>query len=44
MWYSFDVGLVHFISYSTEVYFTYSQTYVGSQYSWLEEDLRKANR
>ncbi|KAK7446637.1 hypothetical protein BaRGS_00040252 [Batillaria attramentaria] len=44
MWYSYDIGLVHFISYSTEVYFTYNEEYECSQYYWLLEDLVKANR
>ncbi|XP_067932184.1 acid phosphatase type 7-like [Watersipora subatra] len=44
MWYSFDAGLAHFISYSTEVYFTDGQVYVARQYEWLQQDLAEANR
>jgi len=44
MWYGFDIGLVHFISYSTEVYYTDGEAYAGEQYKWLKEDLEKANR
>ncbi|KAF6022167.1 hypothetical protein EB796_019521 [Bugula neritina] len=44
MWYSFHMGLVHFISYSTEVYYTYNQMYVSAQYKWLTEELQEANR
>ncbi|XP_041376621.1 acid phosphatase type 7-like [Gigantopelta aegis] len=44
MWYSYDVGLVHFIAYSTEVYFTYNQNYVCEQFYWLLNDLEQANR
>lgn len=39
-WYSWDVSNVHFISYSTEVYF--DGWGVEEQYSWLEQDLTHA--
>ncbi|CAB3977176.1 Iron zinc purple acid phosphatase [Paramuricea clavata] len=44
MWYSFNLGKAHFISYSTEVYFTYNQSYVDAQIEWLIKDLTEANR
>ena len=44
MWYSFDIGHAHFVSYSTEVYFTYDQAYVANQYDWLQQVLDRANR
>ncbi|KAK3589338.1 hypothetical protein CHS0354_026996 [Potamilus streckersoni] len=44
MWYSYDIGLVHFISYSTEVYFIYNEDYVCTQFYWLLDDLIKANQ
>ncbi|XP_062501530.1 acid phosphatase type 7-like isoform X2 [Corticium candelabrum] len=40
-WYSIDIGLIHFISYSTEIYFTNGP--VSDQFTWLEQDLKKAN-
>lgn len=44
--YSFDVGPVHFISFSTEYYFfvEYGWTQIGNQFRWLEEDLAEANK
>ncbi|XP_071958115.1 acid phosphatase type 7-like [Antedon mediterranea] len=42
MWYSFNMGNVHFIIYSTEVFFTYGPDY--TQYQWLQADLIKANK
>ncbi|XP_045176681.2 acid phosphatase type 7-like isoform X2 [Mercenaria mercenaria] len=44
MWYSFDVGLVHFISYSTEVYFANNEEHVCGQFQWLLQDLIAANK
>ena len=44
MWYSFDIGFAHIVSYSTEVYFTYDQAYVANQYDWLQQNLERANR
>jgi hypothetical protein len=35
MWYSWNCGPIHFIAYSTEVYFT--QGPIARQYAWLEE-------
>ncbi|KAL5467041.1 hypothetical protein EMCRGX_G031208 [Ephydatia muelleri] len=40
-WYSWNIGNVHFISYSTEVYF--NGWGVEEQYTWLEQDLKDAN-
>ncbi|CAD5224244.1 unnamed protein product [Bursaphelenchus okinawaensis] len=45
--YSFDLGAVHYIGISTEVYgffYEYGQDSVHTQYNWLKEDLRKANQ
>lgn len=39
-WYSFDVGPIHIVFYSTEHDFLSS----SPQYDWLEEDLRLVNR
>lgn len=44
LWYSFDVGPVHFVSYSSEVFFTLGGTLVQTQYDWLVNDLSKANQ
>ncbi|XP_050415136.2 acid phosphatase type 7 [Patella vulgata] len=44
MYYSYDIGLVHFISYSTEVYFIHDQNFVCDQYNWLLQDLIRANQ
>lgn len=42
LWYSFDMGPVHFISVSTEVYYflEYGLKLVTKQYEWLEKDLK----
>jgi len=44
--YSFNVGPVHFISFSTEYYFfvNYGWTQIANQFRWLEEDLAEANK
>ncbi|TMW68745.1 hypothetical protein Poli38472_006213 [Pythium oligandrum] len=43
--YSFDVGLVHFVVISTEIYFkkTFETDIVERQENWLREDLARAN-
>lgn len=40
--YSFDIGPVHIISFSTEFYyfFIYGFDQVRRQYEWLEKDLK----
>ncbi|KAK7109977.1 hypothetical protein V1264_013922 [Littorina saxatilis] len=43
LWYSFDVGPVHFVSYSSEVFFTLNGSLVQKQFDWLVADLKKAN-
>ena len=42
MWYSLDIGQIHFIFWSTEVLFDRTQD-IKTQYQWLENDLVKAN-
>ncbi|KAL3860473.1 hypothetical protein ACJMK2_010596 [Sinanodonta woodiana] len=44
MWYSIDIGNVHFLSYSSETFFTSNGTYVNSQYEWIKQDLHVANQ
>lgn len=45
LFYSFDLGPVHFVSISTEVYYylNYGIKLISAQYDWLKEDLEKAN-
>lgn len=40
-WYSWDMGPIHFISFSTEVYFVNEN--ITEQFVWLEEDLIAAS-
>lgn len=44
--YSFNLGPVHFISFSTEVYYfmNYGIKTLINQYEWLEQDLIEANK
>ncbi|WAR25576.1 ACP7-like protein [Mya arenaria] len=42
LWYSIDVGPIHFIMYSTEVFF-YDDENTEAMLNWLKEDLDKAN-
>ena len=44
--YSFDLGPVHFIGFSTEVYYfmNYGIKTLINQYDWLENDLTEANK
>ena len=46
MFFSFDMGLVHFVSVSTEFYYflNYGLIQVKNQYEWLEADLAKVDR
>lgn len=46
LWYSFNLGPVHFISISTEVYYfmNYGIKTLVKQYDWLEKDLFEANK
>jgi len=46
MYYSFNMGPVHFISLSTEFYFytEYGTDLIINQYKWLENDLKEATK
>jgi len=44
MYYSVDVGPIHFIAFSTEHYFSLEDPFVGLQYEWLVNDLIQANK
>ena len=44
MWYSMDMGLIHFIGFSTEVLFYDVNNEKQPQFEWLENDLKKANQ
>ncbi|WAR12751.1 ACP7-like protein [Mya arenaria] len=44
MWYSIDIGPVHFLSYSTEVFFLEDKRYIESQRQWISVDLETANK
>ncbi|XP_030378447.1 acid phosphatase type 7 isoform X4 [Scaptodrosophila lebanonensis] len=45
LWYSFNMGPIHFISFSTEVYYflNYGVKLLTKQFDWLERDLAEAN-
>ncbi|XP_016978655.1 acid phosphatase type 7 isoform X4 [Drosophila rhopaloa] len=45
LWYSFNLGPVHFVSISTEVYYflSYGFKLLTKQFEWLERDLAEAN-
>lgn len=46
-YYSFNLGPVHFVAYSTEFYYFMRQTGIEpliAQYNWLKKDLRRANK
>ncbi|GFO20646.1 purple acid phosphatase [Plakobranchus ocellatus] len=44
LWYSFDAGLIHVISYSTEVFMSYNASLAKAQQTWLVHDLTEANK
>lgn len=46
LWYSWNIGPAHIISFSTEVYFylEYGLDLLFRQYEWLKKDLEEANR
>jgi hypothetical protein len=45
MFYSFDVGPIHFVVVSTEWYYflNYGKKMVAAQYEWVVRDLERAN-
>ncbi|KAI3378668.1 hypothetical protein SNEBB_005596 [Seison nebaliae] len=45
LFHSYDVGPVHFVTFSTEFYFfmEFGWTQIQEQYEWLEADLKKAH-
>lgn len=46
LWYSFDIGPVHFVAIETEAYYfmNYGLKQLIKQYEWLDQDLREANK
>ncbi|TFJ85222.1 hypothetical protein NSK_003645 [Nannochloropsis salina CCMP1776] len=42
-WYSFNIGPVHLVAVSTEIYDFGPYDYIPRQYQWLEKDLKEAN-
>lgn len=42
LWYSIDIGPIHFVLYSTEVFF-YDESNIDKMLLWLKTDLDKAN-
>lgn len=46
LWYSFNVGPVHFVAIETEAYYfmNYGIKQLVKQYEWLDNDLEEANR
>lgn len=44
--YSFNIGKIHFISFSTEYYFyvEYGWEQIRNQFEWLKKDLEQANK
>uniref|UniRef100_A0A8B9LTI0 Purple acid phosphatase n=1 Tax=Astyanax mexicanus TaxID=7994 RepID=A0A8B9LTI0_ASTMX len=46
LWYSWNIGSAHIISFSTEVYFylEYGLDLLFEQYKWLQSDLEEANK
>ncbi|XP_011874902.1 PREDICTED: iron/zinc purple acid phosphatase-like protein isoform X2 [Vollenhovia emeryi] len=46
LWYSFNIGPVHFVAIETEAYYfmNYGIKQMVKQYEWLEKDLREANK
>nr|XP_014351713.1 PREDICTED: iron/zinc purple acid phosphatase-like protein [Latimeria chalumnae] len=46
LWYSWNIGPAHIISFSTEVYFylKFGQDLIFRQYEWLKRDLEEANK
>lgn len=43
LWYSIDIGQVHFVMYSTEVFFEDEYDSVEKMLEWMKNDLDKAN-
>lgn len=46
LWYSFNMGPIHFIAIETEAYYfmNYGIKQMIKQYEWLDKDLQEANK
>lgn len=46
LWYSFNIGPVHFVAIETEAYYfmNYGIKQMVKQYEWLAKDLQEANK
>lgn len=46
LWYSFNIGPVHFVAIETEAYYfmNYGIKQLVKQYDWLDKDLQEANK
>lgn len=46
LWYSFNMGPVHFVAIETEAYYfmNYGLKQLVKQYEWLDNDLTEANK
>lgn len=46
LWYSFNIGPVHFVAIETEAYYfmNYGIKQLIKQYEWLDNDLKEANK
>lgn len=46
LWYSFNIGPVHFVAIETEAYYfmNYGIKQMVKQFEWLDKDLEEANK
>lgn len=44
MWYSWNVGLIHFVAISTDHIDQRDHEFIARQNKWLIDDLKEANR